>query len=160
MGHGPSLIPDETLFIQLTLFFITYFILKHLVFKPYLKLFELRKSRTLGALENAKKMADKANEIKSHYENKILQAREKNADIFLIEQRKILDEERRIINAAKKEAETFLQNRIEEIRKEAAINRNKLMHSVPDFSKQMVLKLFNLPKKAHAIGKKEGIKEF
>lgn len=141
MGHGPNLIPDETIFIQLGLFFITYFVLKYLVFKPYLKLFEIRRLKTSGALEEAQNFANRANEIKANYEKKIFQERKKNVDTMLNEKGKIIEEGRVIINNAKKEAEEFLEKRIMEIKSNAEKIRIELSRSIPDFSKQIISKI-------------------
>jgi F0F1-type ATP synthase membrane subunit b/b' len=109
MGHGPSLAPDITLLIQVALFFISYFALSALVYKPYVQLLKLRESRTDGLREKAAEARARAQKLQADYETQMREERRKVALWSDAERRKVADSEREIIQAARDQAAKTLQ---------------------------------------------------
>ncbi|HEX4355334.1 MAG TPA: ATP synthase F0 subunit B, partial [Polyangiales bacterium] len=68
LAGGSVIDLDATLFVQMAIFFIAFFVLKTLVFTPVLKLFDAREKATDGAKADAKRMETEANEKREHFE--------------------------------------------------------------------------------------------
>jgi F0F1-type ATP synthase membrane subunit b/b' len=109
MGHGPQLVPDWTLFIQVVLFFISFLALRFLVFKPYVQLLKLRQSKTVGLRERAAEARARAEKLRIDYEAMMLEERRKSALWTDAERRKVAESERDIIQAARNTAGDELQ---------------------------------------------------
>ena len=109
MGHGPQLIPDATMGIQMVLFFISFLALSQLAIKPYVRLLKLRESRTVGLQEKAGENRARAQKLQLDYEAQMAEERKKIAAWTDGERRKIADAERAIIQEARNEASKELQ---------------------------------------------------
>lgn len=109
MGHGPQLIPDATMGIQMVLFFICFLSLSLLVFKPYVKLLKLRESKTTGLQAKAAESRTHAQKLQQDYEAFMQEERKKVAAWTDGERRKIADAERAVIQEARNEAAKELQ---------------------------------------------------
>ena len=59
---------DFTLLIQLAIFLVFFFTLHFLVFKPYLKIYQLRRSKTTGLLEEVGGLQDRIEEFTTRYQ--------------------------------------------------------------------------------------------
>jgi F-type H+-transporting ATPase subunit b len=66
---------DGTVFVQFALFVAMYFVLKHLLFQPYLKMRQARSAGIEGARGEAEQMERRAADIEKDYERKIAQAK-------------------------------------------------------------------------------------
>ena len=67
--------PDKTLFFQLGIFFIVALSLNHFVFKPVLKILNLRKSRTKGDKARIEELTAKTENLIKEYETKLKEAK-------------------------------------------------------------------------------------
>ena len=109
MGHTPDLTPNLTLLIQLGIFFACYFVMRGLVFGPYLRLLNVRRERTIGSDEDAREAVAKAEARKTQYEAYMLEERKK-AQLFADEKkREIAEEEKSIIQAGREAASKELE---------------------------------------------------
>ncbi|HEY2736499.1 MAG TPA: ATP synthase F0 subunit B [Polyangiales bacterium] len=68
LAGGSVIDLDATLFVQMAIFFVAFFVLKTLVFTPVLKLFDAREKATEGARADAKRMETEATEKREHFE--------------------------------------------------------------------------------------------
>ena len=69
-----SLMPDWTFFIQLVVFFCAFLILNFLVFKPLLKLYQIRKKYTVDAEAHAKSKNEEAVRLELEVKQKLSEA--------------------------------------------------------------------------------------
>lgn len=136
-----GLLPDSTLFVQLGLFFATYFVLKHLVFIPYLDLLEERKAKTEGLRQKAAANRERAAELKKKYLEFMTEKRKTITHWLEDERRKIQDEERSIIQEARVEVSGQLDTLRAEIDREKTAVTLELMKEVPTFASQVASKL-------------------
>lgn len=70
-----NLFPDQTVFVQLLIFLSVLAALNILVFKPLLKVLQLRRSKTEGDLKRIGEVQAKAMTVMKEYEGKIKEAR-------------------------------------------------------------------------------------
>lgn len=121
MGHTPDLIPNSTLLIQVVIFFACYFVLKALVFKPYLELLKVRAEKTIGLETRANEAVAEAAALKTKYEEHLQVERKKVQAWVEEERRKISEEERKIIqegrDVASKELDVIRSNSQAELEK-------------------------------------------
>jgi F0F1-type ATP synthase membrane subunit b/b' len=150
MEHEPVLIPNYTLFIQLGLFFATYFVLQFLVFKPYLALLKLRRQRTQGLKEEASQTQEKAQKLREDYEAFMKNERKRVQAWTEQEKKQVQDEERRVIAAARSAAGEELKTVRGRIQSESDKARQQLLPLVSEYSSQLVSKL--LGRKVHISG--------
>jgi F-type H+-transporting ATPase subunit b len=139
--HGPSLFPDITLFIQLGIFLATFLVLRALVFKPYLHLLALRRDKTVGLQARAAKESERASKLQADYENFMRAERKKIAQWSEEEQRRVGDEERKIVQTARDGAAVELQGVRQKISADAEQARRELAPLVNEYSSQIVSKL-------------------
>ena len=72
LSSGGSVIDlDATLFVQMGVFFCAFFILKFLVFRPVMDVFDARDQATGGAKEDAARMETEAAEKRAHFEGEL-----------------------------------------------------------------------------------------
>jgi len=141
MGHEPVLIPDYTLFIQLGIFFASYFVLRFLVFKPYLELLRVRRERTSGLKAHALQAREEAEKLKTTYEE-FMRSERKRANAWADgERKKVLDEERDIVSTARDQAAQELQVIRANISSGREKARKQLLPLISEYSSQLVSKL-------------------
>ena len=73
----PSVFPDWTIFVQMAIFLLSYFILKVFVFNPFIKLKEKRENLTSKRLIDAKAMLKEAKMLEAHYKGSIEEVKKK-----------------------------------------------------------------------------------
>jgi F0F1-type ATP synthase membrane subunit b/b' len=141
MGHEPQLVPDITLLVQLGIFFATYFVLKTLVFKPYLELLNERKARTTGLKEQADRDRQQAEKLEVDYDTFIKAERKKVTAWTDDERKKISDEERGIVQAARDAVGKELEDLRVKIQTDTERARKELLPLVTEYSSQIASKL-------------------
>jgi F0F1-type ATP synthase membrane subunit b/b' len=141
MSHTPVLIPDWTVFVQLGIFFATWFVLRTFVFVPYLKLLKVRREKTVGLKEKAHHTKDLAAKLQAEYEAFMTTERKKINSWMDQERSKISDEERNIVNAARDTVAEEMQAVREKIQADTDQVRRDLLPLAADFSSQIASKL-------------------
>lgn len=76
-----QLLPDKTFFIQLAIFLGVVVSLNYFVFKPVLKLIQLRRTRTKGEKEKLEDLKNKTESLIKEYEGKLLKAKQEGFQI-------------------------------------------------------------------------------
>src|SRR5215510_11102858 len=71
LAGGSVIDLDASLFIQMAIFFTAFFILKGLVFRPVMTLFDARDKAIEGARAEAKQMETEALEKREHFESEL-----------------------------------------------------------------------------------------
>lgn len=137
MGHGPVLIPDYTLFIQLGIFLATYLVLRTFVLKPYGELIELRHARTQGLKEKAEKERQEAERLREQFETFMAEERRKVAAWVDQERNKTAEEEKRILAQAREASGSDLDAVRARVRDEMEGARDALAPKIPEFASLM-----------------------
>ncbi|MBY0371827.1 ATP synthase F0 subunit B [bacterium] len=139
--HEPVLTPDLTFFIQMGIFFATYFVLNHLVFKPYLALLKARREQTVGLTEAAEKDRAEAVRLQREYELYVKAERQKNAAWADEERKKIGAHEQSILQTARSAASAANDAARASLEEETQKARRSLESSVQEFSSAIVSKM-------------------
>jgi F-type H+-transporting ATPase subunit b len=71
LSGGSVIDLDASIFIQMGIFFVAFFILKALVFSPTMQLFDAREQAIDGAKAEAKRMQDEAIAKREHFESEL-----------------------------------------------------------------------------------------
>lgn len=139
--HEPVLVPDFTIFIQVALFFASYFVLSALVYKPYLALLKARREQTVGLLEQAEQDKTRAETLRVEYET-LMKAERKKITAWSDEERKKVQEEERLQTQLARDAAAKAIEAAREIRdKEKKSALKALESSVNEFSSSIVSKM-------------------
>ena len=94
---------DSSFFFQLALAVALYFVLKKLLFQPYIESFERRQELTKGRMKSSKELEDKIEENKRLYEKKAKLIHEQFQEVF---------------NEIKQETQERCQNEILQLKQE------------------------------------------
>jgi F0F1-type ATP synthase membrane subunit b/b' len=151
MGHEPQLIPDYTLLLQLGLFFASYFVLKALIFNPYLSLLEERKAKTTGLREQADRDKERALKLQAEYEKFLKAERKKQAAWSENEHQHVNEEERAIIQKARDAVGEELQVIRTRIQSDLERARKDLFPLISEYSSQIASKLVGYKVKVSGI---------
>ncbi len=141
MDHAPVLIPDSTLLIQMALFFVAFGLMNGLVFKPYLKLLALRRSRTSDLVKAAEKAKLRAQELQATVDGALRDERTKINSWMDDEKKKISEEERQLLVCARNTAASELETARATINEDVNQARQKLAPLVQEYASQIATRL-------------------
>src|SRR5438067_12345785 len=99
---------NATVFLQMALFFALLAWLSPMLFDPFLRLFEEREKRIVGASEEAKKLAGSADEAAAQIERRTLDAQGDARKVLESHRLKARAREDEIVKAAREQAGTRL----------------------------------------------------
>jgi len=141
LSGGALIDLDGTVFVQLAIFFIAFFILKELVFKPMMKLFDAREEAIEGARREAREMTREAEEKGESFDDEMRKVRleagedrdKLRADGLRLE-RELLDKVRTETHATMLAAE-------KKMNAEADAVRTEMKTQVPLLAKQIATQL-------------------
>lgn len=139
--HEPVLVPDFTLFIQMGIFFASYFVLNTLVFKPYLALLKARREQTVGLRAAAERDREMSIKLQAQYDTFMKTERKKVVAWSEAERKKVQDEERKTIQTARDTAAKANDVARAELEEEKQKARRSLETTVNDFSSAIVSKM-------------------
>ena len=125
---------DATILPQFLIFLVAYIALSQLVFKPYMKAFDLRKEATVGGKEIADQLLLETQNIHFNYETK---AREINSEIKVIydgARKEATRRQEELVQSARQQAEELIKKSREEIRESVIKTREDLKKQVPELS--------------------------
>jgi F-type H+-transporting ATPase subunit b len=141
LAGGSVIDLDATLFVQMGIFFVAFFILKSLVFGPVVALFDAREAATDGAKAEAKRMQQEAVEKREHFESELRKVssaanedREKQRNEAQRLARQLTEQARQQANDAQKIAKDRLDA-------EAAKVRERALADVPGLAREITSKL-------------------
>ena len=141
LSGGSVIDLDCSFFVQLGIFFTAFFILKGLVFKPVMELFDARERATTGAKQDAQRMEDDAAQKRAHFEGELRKVRasagedrEKLRGEAQKLARELTEKARFEANAAQKSAKARLDQ-------EGAGVRERAMRDVPQLAREIAGKL-------------------
>ncbi len=141
MGHAPVLIPDNSLWFQLGLFVASFFVLRAFLFRPYRRLQEMRRAKTSGLQDVVASSRERSLTLKASYEKQLGEERKKIHSYVEEERKKIDEEQRQIVQAARARVTATMETSHKQLEKELAEARKELAPRIGEFSTLIVKKL-------------------
>jgi len=142
MLAGGSVIDlDASLFIQMGIFFVAFFILKSLVFKPALDLFDARNAAIEGAKLEAIQLEKDAVQKREHFESelrKVATSANEDREKLRAEAQKLA---RELTEQARTEALAAQKAAQEQLDAQANAVRKKALADVPSIARELTSKL-------------------
>ena len=144
MLSGGSVIDlDGTVFVQLIIFFIVFFLLRSLIFKPVLALFDAREQAIEGEKKKAEQMEKQADEKLDKYENEMRRLRDianQERDKLRAEGQKLA---RDIAEKARGESNKLLNDSKSKLEAESKRIRDEVKVIIPGLARQIASKLLD-----------------
>jgi F-type H+-transporting ATPase subunit b len=141
LAGGSVIDLDASIFIQVAIFFAAFFILKSLVFRPVMELFDARKGAIEGAKLEAQRMEEDAAEKRAHFEGelrKVSAAAGQERDKQRSEAQKLA---RELTEQARQQAQQVQESARGRLETEAATARERSLAEVPVLARQIAAKL-------------------
>ena len=132
---------NETIWVQLGCFLVSYIALTQLVFKPYLKAYHERENRTVGGEETAVRIIEEAQELTGSYEKK---AREINSDIkhaYELKRTEAMKTYEAMLAEARVNSSALIETAREKVKTEVEAARKKLVAEIPAVSSAIASRL-------------------
>jgi F-type H+-transporting ATPase subunit b len=141
LSGGSVIDLDASIFIQIGIFFVAFFILKSLVFRPTLELFDAREQAIDGAKNEAKRMQEEAAQKREHFEGELRRvsatANEERERARLEAQRLA----RQLTEQARSQAATTQKAAKDRLDVQAADVRKTALAQVPTIARELTSKL-------------------
>jgi F-type H+-transporting ATPase subunit b len=141
LSGGSVIDLDGTVFVQIGIFFVAFFILKSLVFKPVMDLFDARDAATSGAKEEARRMEEEAAQKRAHFEGELRKVRSaagEDREKLRAEAQKLA---RGLTDKAREEAIATQKSAKERLDQEGSGVRDRALADVPALARQIATKL-------------------
>jgi F-type H+-transporting ATPase subunit b len=132
---------NQTIWIQLILFILTYLILANLVFKPYQSALNERHKKTLGGEDVTKKLIFETQELQARFERKARQVNEEIKSVYDLARAEAARRQTEILDAARKESSDLIQKTRENISGEIKRARETLHAEIPAISSMIATRL-------------------
>ncbi len=139
------LMPDKTLFIQLGIFLVVAFCLNHLVFKPVLKIINLRYAKTKGDRHKIEELTQKTAVFVKEYETKIKEAKLEGLKAKEAIRREGENQGHKIIHEAKQLSLTQIEKIKNEIQTESRQAASALEEQAKIISQELAQKVLGRP---------------
>lgn len=127
--------------VQLVNFILLIFLLNRFLFRPFLRLFQERKERTTGYLDEAKNMDKESDDLLHRIEEKLSEAHQNARGIFETMSKDGLSVQKDAIHAATEEAMEINRRAKEGIEAEVRKTKETLRSEVESFSRIIVEKM-------------------
>ena len=128
---------DNSVWIQLVFFLISYAALSQLLFKPYMKNLDYRKKNTTGNAEEATRLNTAAENLAMDYQGQVKAQNAKAASIYDQLKAEGQAEEDRLVAGAKKQATQLLDETRKKIQTDMAAAKEGLKAQIPQISRQI-----------------------
>lgn len=139
---GGSIIDlDGTFFVQLGIFFVAFLVLRSLVFKPMVALFEAREAAIDGAKDEAARLSAEAATAGQSFDEELRKVRAQAASEREALRTDAQKREREILEAVKAETEKSAAEAQTKLDASAAELRSSLNASIPGLAKEIASKL-------------------
>lgn len=132
---------NVSLFIQLGLFVVIFYLLKHLVFTPFFAAYEDRESMTYGNEELAEKLNAQSLELESIYQNKARELNEEIKSLFDQSRTEVQKESEELFKKARQEAKEKIDKSRAEIMASYNAAKNELSKEIPDIADSIASQL-------------------
>jgi F-type H+-transporting ATPase subunit b len=141
LSGGSVIDLDASLFIQIGIFFIAFFILKSLVFRPTMQLFDAREQAIDGAKAEAKRMQDEAVQKREHFEGELRRvsaAANEERERARLEAQRLA---RQLTEQARSQAASTQKAAKDRLDAQAADVRKTALAQVPNIARELTSKL-------------------
>ncbi|MCC6276688.1 MAG: ATP synthase F0 subunit B [Oligoflexia bacterium] len=128
---------NSTVWIQLGLFLVSYLFLSTFLFRPYLKILELRKKRTTGSVEEASKLAAATDTLVMDYQGKVQSHNHVAAQIYEKLKSEGAREEEKLLNDARTKANSLVQETREKVVRDIKAAKESLKTQAPTLSRSI-----------------------
>ena len=128
---------DSTVYFQFAIFFIAYFVMSNVVFKPYLKAYDERMRRTVGGQEEAESLLDQAKEKEEKYKKEAKKLNTEIKEIFNGANLKAKKEVEEILSEARKEADEQLEQARNDLDRSVDEARKEMKSHIPTISENI-----------------------
>jgi F-type H+-transporting ATPase subunit b len=143
LSEGSIIDLDGTIWIQLGLFAVAFFVFRPLIFRPMVALFEARENAIEGSKLEALRLQDEASAESEEFDMEMrrlrLQAGEER-DRLRAEGKRL---ERTVLDRVREETDQQLAEADAQLKSEAAKLRAEIEGSVPNLAKQIASKMLN-----------------
>jgi F-type H+-transporting ATPase subunit b len=143
LSEGSIIDLDGTIWIQLGLFSVAFFVFRPLIFRPMVALFEARENAIEGSKLEALRLQDEASAESEEFDTEMrrlrLQAGEER-DRLRTEGKRL---ERTLLDRVRQETDKQLAEADAQLKREAAKLRAEIEVSVPTLAKQIASKMLN-----------------
>jgi F-type H+-transporting ATPase subunit b len=132
---------DGSFFVQLGIFFVAFFMLRALVFRPVMQLFDARKAAMEGAVEAAGKLEQEAEQTRERFESALREVRQKaneNRDRARAAAQQLA---RELTEKARRENNATLGSAKAQLELEARDARKRAENEVPMLAQKIVERL-------------------
>lgn len=132
---------NQTLWVQLGIFLITYVLIKKIVFDPYFRAFEERQSKTVGSMGRAETLQAQTRELEAQYQKA---ARENSAgikEIFDKSRSEAVLEQEKTLSAAREDSKDIVEKARARINDEISKVRVELLKEAPVLSQTIADRL-------------------
>jgi len=133
LAEGVRLLPDKTFFIQLGFFLVLLFVMTRFVFKPILKVLELRKLHTEGEKKKIEDLAKRTEGLMKEYETKLTAAHQEAIQVKEAIRREGQEAGSKLVSESKEAA----KNEIERVKKEITESATKAKTDLEKQAKQL-----------------------
>lgn len=132
---------DQTIWIQLACFLVSYLALTQLVFKPYMKAFHERENRTVGNEESAVRIIEEAQVLTGSYEKKAREINSQIKHIYDLKRSEAMKDYEALIQTARDNSSDAIESAREKIKTEVESARKKLALEIPAVSAAIASRL-------------------
>jgi F-type H+-transporting ATPase subunit b len=141
LSGGSPIDLDGSFFVQLGIFFVAFLILRALVFKPIMDLFDARDAAMSGAKKQAESMTGEADATREHFESQLRSVRAKANEERDKKRAEAQQLARDLTSKARQQHTTQLQAAKARLDMEAREARSKAEAEVPELARQVSEKL-------------------
>lgn len=141
LSEGSLIDLDGTMFIQVGIFFVAFFVLRPLIFRPMVDLFEAREAAIEGARRDARRLREQADQAGKSFDEEMRKVRLSAAQ----EREKLRAEgkrlEKSVLDRVREETAKQMAEADAQIQTEASRTRREMEHTVPTLARQIASKL-------------------
>lgn len=141
LSGGSPVDLDGSFFVQLGIFFIAFLILRSLVFRPVMELFDARTAAMEGSREEAKRLEADAESKREHFETQLRSVRQKSGEERQKLQGQAQQLARELTDKARHESAAALSSAKAQLDLESKNTRQKAQAEVPALARQIAEKL-------------------
>jgi F-type H+-transporting ATPase subunit b len=141
LSGGSPVDLDGSFFVQLGIFFIAFFILRSLVFKPVMALFDARSAAMEGSRAEASRLESEAEAKRDHFESQLRSVRQKAGEERQRLQGQAQQLARELTDKARHESVAALSSAKAQLDLESKTTRQRAQAEVPALARQIAEKL-------------------
>ena len=132
---------DQTVWIQLGFFIVSYVFLSQFLFKPYQRNLQFRSKNTGGALDEAAQMSASNERLAMDYQGRMKKQNETAEQIYSQLKMEGAAEEDKLVAAAKESATKLLELARVQITNEVTAAKKQLEEQIPEMSEMIASRL-------------------